>query len=313
MCAFLCLVGYSLSQILIISVLHVAQFMQFIDNGLRSEFRRPLGDDILPKRKHYEYKGERGDVELGRGDAELGSMDAEHRRGDAELRRRDAEWNARKGRFVSSMKEASQYHLVVDTIIATVAFTAGITMPGGFRDHDGSAVLTGNAAFKAFVITNTIAMVQSCSAAFIHLFMPLSFQDANLIGDFPFVLASLAFWLSIFAMGAMMLAFVTGTYAVLMHSLNLAIANSVIGLFFFIPFFFVSIGCSQYLREMWSIGLSWFFKTVVLFLLLFIWGICCCLPSSCCSLCVSCYESLADLFPRRSQRSRNDADQSTAS
>ena len=65
--------------------------MQFIDNGLRSEFRRPLGDDILSKRKHYEYKGERGDVELGRGDAELGSMDVEHRRGDAELRRRDAE------------------------------------------------------------------------------------------------------------------------------------------------------------------------------------------------------------------------------
>ena len=36
----------------------------FIDSGLRPEFRRPLGDDSLPKRKHYEYKGEPWDAEL---------------------------------------------------------------------------------------------------------------------------------------------------------------------------------------------------------------------------------------------------------
>ena len=75
------------------------------------------------------------------------------------------------------MKETSQYHLVVDTLIATVTFAAGITMPGGFigqeGPHPGFVVLTSNTAFKAFIITNTIAMVQSCSAAFIQLFMPL--------------------------------------------------------------------------------------------------------------------------------------------
>ena len=73
----------------------------------RAEFRRPLGDYILPKRKDCE------------------SLNAEN-----ELRK--AEWKARKDRFVSSMEKASQTHLVVDTLIATVAFTAGITMPGGF-------------------------------------------------------------------------------------------------------------------------------------------------------------------------------------
>ncbi|KAK9997389.1 hypothetical protein SO802_022075 [Lithocarpus litseifolius] len=269
----------------------------FIDKGLNLEFRRPFEDDILPKRKDYVDN--------------WGRLKA---------------WKSRKDRFVSSMEKASKTHLVVDTLIATVAFTAGITMPGGFRDHEGprpgSAVLMGNAAFKAFVITNTIAMVQSCSAAFIHLFMPLLFHDKNLIGDFSFLLASLAFCLSISAMGAMMLAFVTGIYAVLMHSLNLAIANSVIGLCFFIPLFFISIGCSQYLHEMWSIGLSWFFEYVG-------WGICsfllliCGLPlvicvvplAICLLLCVLCYKALKDCFLRlgRSQRSRNDADQSTAS
>ena len=142
------------SQILIISVLlHVAQFMQitraFIDNGLRPEFRRPLGDDILPKRKHYEYKGEPW---------------------DAELECRDAEWKARKNRFVSIMKETSQCHLV-DTLIANVTFAAGFIGQEG--PHLGSAVLTSNTAFKSFIITNTIAMVQYFSAAFIQLFMPL--------------------------------------------------------------------------------------------------------------------------------------------
>ncbi|XP_075662910.1 uncharacterized protein LOC142632371 [Castanea sativa] len=236
MCAFLCLAAYSLSQILIISVLHVAQFMEitraFIDKRCRPGFRKPLGDDILLTRRDYEVEREA----------------------------RKAEWRVRKDRFVSIMKKTSNYHLVVDTIIATVTFAAGITMPGGFigqeGPHLGSPVLMRNTAFKAFIITNTIAMVQSCSAAFIQLFMPLLFQDKN-PGEFSFLLASLAFCLSISAMGAMVLAFVMGTYAVLMHSWGLAIANSVIGLFFFIPVFSVSIGCLKYLLEIWKVGSYW--------------------------------------------------------
>ncbi|XP_030940060.1 ankyrin repeat-containing protein At5g02620-like [Quercus lobata] len=293
--------NFNAYDIALTSEVSAKKFMQitraYIDNGLRPEFRRPLEDDILLKGKDYADN--------------WGRLKA---------------WKSRKDQFVSSMEKASKTHLVVDTLIATVAFTAGITMPGGFRDHEGphpgSAVLMGNAAFKAFVITNTLAMVQSCSAAFIHLFMPLLFHDKNLIGDFSFLLASLAFCLSISAMGAMMLAFVTGTYAVLMHSLNLAIANSVIGLCFFIPLFFVSIGCSQYLHEMWSIGLSWFFEYVLEYVLFFLLGICCfllwigcLLPFICYFLCGLCYVALKDLSLRlrRSRRSRNDADQSTAS
>ena len=211
--------------------------------------RRPLGDDILPKRKYYEYKGKPWYAELEHG---------------------NAEWKARKDRFVSIMKETSQYHLVVDTLIATMTFAAGITMPGGFigqeGPHPGSAVLTSYTAFKAFIITNTIAMVQSCSAAFIQLFMPLLFLDKD-PGDFSFLLALLAFCLSISAMGAMLLAFVMGTYAVLMHSWGLAIANSVIGLFFFIPVFFVSIGCLNYILEILKAGSFWIFHELHFFLL----------------------------------------------
>ena len=98
------------------------------------------------------------------------------------------------------MEKASKTHLVVDTLIATVAFIVGITMPGGFIGqeglHSGSAVLIRNTAFQAFIITNTIAMMQSCSAVFIHLFMPLLFHEKH-PGNFSFLLALLAFCLSI--------------------------------------------------------------------------------------------------------------------
>ena len=203
----------------------------FNDKRLRAEFRRPLENDILPRRTDYEVE-----------------RDPIH----AKQERSKADWKDRKDRFVSIMQKATKTHLVVDTLIATVAFTVGITMPGGFigqeGPHPGSAVLTRNTAFKAFIITNTIAMVQSCFAAFIQLFMPLLALDKD-PGHFSFPLTSLIFCLTISAMGAMVLAFVMGTYAVLMHSWGLAIANSVIGLLFFIPFFFLSIRCSPYLLE----------------------------------------------------------------
>ncbi|KAL4632302.1 hypothetical protein ACB092_04G039900 [Castanea dentata] len=77
------------------------------------------------------------------------------------------------------------------------------------------------------------------------------------LGNYSFLLASLAFFASISSMGTMMLAFVLGTYAVLMHSWGLAIANSVIGLFFFIPSFFISIGCLNYFLKILRVGSSW--------------------------------------------------------
>ncbi|KAK7840803.1 ankyrin-1 [Quercus suber] len=190
----------------------------------------------------------------------------------------------------------SKTHLVVDTLIATVVFTAGITMPGGFIGHEGphsgSPVLIRNTAFKAFIITNTIAMVQSCSAAFIHLFMPLLFDEQN-VGEFSFLLASLAFCLSISAMGAMVLAFVMGTYAVLMHSLDLAIANSVIGLLFFIPVFFVSIGCLKYLLEILRVGSSWILDKLYDFKDFLGDALDCILDG-----CFNLYERIVDIFNR---------------
>ena len=218
--------GSSLSQILTITILHGAQLREIARTrfgyGYFARFRRSFIDDIIELRKKSPY---------------------------------GVTWELNRADFVTMMCEASNVYLVVDGLIATVTFAAGITMPGGFigidGSHQGSAVLTRNTAFRAFVITDTIAMVQSCSAAFISLFMPLLFHGKD-PGDFSFLLALIAFFQTISAMGATVLAFVLGTYAVLMHSLDLAIATCVIGLSFFIPALFIIIGCSPYFRKMWK-------------------------------------------------------------
>ncbi|KDO37943.1 hypothetical protein CISIN_1g036694mg, partial [Citrus sinensis] len=63
------------------------------------------------------------------------------------------------------------------TLIAIVTFTAVFTVPGGYKSEDnpnqGTAILTRNAFFRAFVITNAVAMVFSLSAVFVHFIMSL--------------------------------------------------------------------------------------------------------------------------------------------
>ncbi|KAB1227496.1 hypothetical protein CJ030_MR1G010284 [Morella rubra] len=98
----------------------------------------------------------------------------------------------------------------------------------GDDSHPGSAILRGSAAFRAFVVSNELSMLSSTCAVFIHLFVP-GLREIEHRENFL-----LAAWLMILlAMGAMVLAFITGSYAVLAPSLPLAIFSCIIGLFFF--------------------------------------------------------------------------------
>jgi hypothetical protein len=141
---------------------------------------------------------------------------------------------------LSYLRETAGPQLIVAALITTVTFAACITMPGGFvqsGEDSGSALLRKSAAFKAFVITDTISMVFSSAAVFINLLIQFLIDRPH-IKDNKNVLALffLALGYIYIAMIAMVLAFVTGTYAVLAPSLDLAIPTTIIGLTFFYTF-----------------------------------------------------------------------------
>ncbi|CAK7349929.1 unnamed protein product [Dovyalis caffra] len=132
-----------------------------------------------------------------------------------------------------SLDKIREAHLVVAALIATVTFAAAFTLPGGYKNeqgpNEGTAILTKKAAFIAFLISDTIAMVLSLSAVFIHFFLPFlrarNKTDKDKIGQ----LVGLATGLTLYAIYAMVMAFITGTYAVLATSLGLAITTCFIG------------------------------------------------------------------------------------
>ncbi|KAK3190209.1 hypothetical protein Dsin_029770 [Dipteronia sinensis] len=128
------------------------------------------------------------------------------------------------------LKGAKESHLIAAALIATVTFAAAFTLPGGYKNeegkHQGTAILSRNSAFQAFIITDAIVMVFSTSAVFIYVVMSLDMFKKYIN------LFELGAWITVVAMGAMVMAFVTGTYAVL-APLWLAIVTCFIGLSFF--------------------------------------------------------------------------------
>ncbi|PON89762.1 Transmembrane protein [Trema orientale] len=152
--------------------------------------------------------------------------------------RQELDQEIKKNDLNTSRKEkAREASLIVGTLIATVTFAAGFTLPGGYVSDkgplQGTAVLRKNNAFQAFVITNTIAFVLSSVAVLNQIAMLLMTKNKSAI------FFERAVHLILWAMGAMVLALITGVFAVLEPSLWLAIVVCVISLFFFDHFYVI--------------------------------------------------------------------------
>lgn len=124
---------------------------------------------------------------------------------------------------VSSMREATSAHLVVAALVATVTFAAGFTLPGGYGGEDGTPVLSKKASFKAFVASDVIALCLSVGAIYFYFNMENSFVFGLRTQEYLFVGG---FYFTLLAIAAMLIAFVTGLYAVLPLSLGLPILTS---------------------------------------------------------------------------------------
>ncbi|KAL6342328.1 hypothetical protein AAG906_007542 [Vitis piasezkii] len=147
-----------------------------------------------------------------------------------EKERRSKEYQEKR---TSELQKTSETHLIVSALITTVTFAAGFTLPGGYKDDDGKAILSKEAAFIAFVVTDTIAMVSSLCSVFLHFFMTMRKGEEYLAKHLVW-----AFQLTMIGMVAMAIAFATGLYAVLPHSSALSFLTCILCSCFFLCLIF---------------------------------------------------------------------------
>ncbi|KAF8391991.1 hypothetical protein HHK36_022331 [Tetracentron sinense] len=102
--------------------------------------------------------------------------------------------------------------LIVATLIATVAFTAALTMPGGYKSeapNQGTAVLIRKAAFIAFVIFDASAINYAMCAVFLLLWASISGHEVFAKS------VSTAIYYTLVSLGFITSAFAVAFYAVL--------------------------------------------------------------------------------------------------
>lgn len=133
---------------------------------------------------------------------------------------------------LSITERGIEAHIVAAALVATVTFAAAITMPGGYKNEQGTAVLIKNANFAIFVISDAIAMVLSTSALYVHLYWAQLGKRGQVEEDLKQYFSYWTSTLIILAIPAMVLAFIAGSYAVLAPSLWLATTICFIGLAF---------------------------------------------------------------------------------
>ncbi|KAJ0250189.1 Ankyrin repeat family protein [Hirschfeldia incana] len=128
--------------------------------------------------------------------------------------------------------------LLVATLVATMTFTAGFTVPGGYNGSApnlGMATLAKKIAFQVFLVFDTLAMY--CSIITVVALIWAHLGDISLIKK----AFNLALPLLGFALISMAIAFMAGTYGAISHLPLLAYFLLGIGLFFLLALLLVII------------------------------------------------------------------------
>ncbi|KAM3247087.1 hypothetical protein P3L10_008854 [Capsicum annuum] len=128
---------------------------------------------------------------------------------------------------VKSIMKASQIHIIVATLITTVTFVAGITLPGAFESgsnspNQGMTILIRKTTFRAFIVSDAIAFTFSAVSIFIYFLMEDTSRDpqSKKIVKKPYDLTCIFQCLS---MLVVIIAFAKGMFATLSHFIGLAI------------------------------------------------------------------------------------------
>ncbi|XVF31065.1 hypothetical protein REPUB_Repub16aG0113200 [Reevesia pubescens] len=151
--------------------------------------------------------------------------------GQQQLAKRKTEPAGLKKPKYEQLQNIASINLLVTTLIATVSFAAGFTMPVGYKSDgpdEGMAILSRESAFRVFVISNALAFCFSSTSMFLH-YCKSFVEKLDVLAFFTYITSLL----TSYGITAMVIAFVSGTYAALSDSPGLAKAVLSIGCSFF--------------------------------------------------------------------------------
>lgn len=101
---------------------------------------------------------------------------------------------------------------VTAALLATVTFTAGFTVPGGFNQDKGTPILMRMAAFQVFMVSNLLAMCFSMMVLFCLLWVMTTGRkkESIMLLDVSVFLLQASFY-------ATLLTFMMGVYVMTVH------------------------------------------------------------------------------------------------
>lgn len=108
--------------------------------------------------------------------------------------------------FSRYVKNKMGTYALVATLIATVTFSSSFTMPGGYDQQDGTALLGHRKAFIVFVMANTRAMLSSIIVVFSFIWAKRE------VHDFKTSQIAWSHWLTVVSCLAMVVSLTTAVY-----------------------------------------------------------------------------------------------------